>query len=83
MENNVKIEVFSWVESKHYLRILASYEAKIAKICNFWAFWPVIHLRPWSVNSLDGGFFTSVTRKTWHTSVTQTDGLNIDALLHS
>ena len=26
------------------LRILASYEAKIAKICNFLAFWPVIHL---------------------------------------
>ncbi len=26
------------------LRILASYEAKIAKICNFWTFWPVIQL---------------------------------------
>ncbi len=26
------------------LRILASYEANIAKICNFWTFWPVIQL---------------------------------------
>ncbi len=26
------------------LRILASYEAKIAKICNFWTFWPVTKL---------------------------------------
>ena len=26
------------------LRILASYEAKIAKICNFWTFWPVVQL---------------------------------------
>ncbi len=26
------------------LRILASYAAKIAKICNFWTFWPVIQL---------------------------------------
>ncbi len=24
------------------LRILASYEAKTAKICTFWIFWPVI-----------------------------------------
>ena len=24
------------------LRILASYAPKIAKICNFWSFWPVI-----------------------------------------
>ncbi len=30
--------------SQIFLRILASYEAKIAKICNFWAFWPVIQL---------------------------------------
>ena len=28
-----------------YLRILASYEAKTATICNFWTFWwPVIQL---------------------------------------
>ncbi len=27
------------------LRILASYEAKIAKICNFWTFSPVIQLK--------------------------------------
>ncbi len=24
------------------LRVLASYEAKIGKLCNFWTFWPVI-----------------------------------------
>ncbi len=28
----------------HFLRILASYEAKTAKICNFWTIWPVIQL---------------------------------------
>ena len=28
------------------LRILASYEAKIAKICNFWTFRPVILFFP-------------------------------------
>ena len=26
------------------LRTLARYEAKIAKICNFWTFWPVIQM---------------------------------------
>ncbi len=26
------------------LRILAMYEAKNSKICNFWTFWPVIQL---------------------------------------
>ena len=26
------------------LRILARYEVKIAKICNFWTFWPVLQL---------------------------------------
>ena len=26
------------------LRIPDSYDAKIAKICNFWTFWPVIRL---------------------------------------
>ncbi len=27
-----------------YLRIPDSYDAKIAKICDFWTFWPVIQL---------------------------------------
>ncbi len=28
----------------YVLRIPDSYDAKIAKICNFWTFWPVIQL---------------------------------------
>ena len=32
-----------WVDNQiTILRLLASYEAKIAKICNIWTFWPVI-----------------------------------------
>ena len=30
--------------TKRFLRIPDSYDAKIAKICNFWTFWPVIKL---------------------------------------
>ncbi len=34
----------SSLNSVNFLRILARYDAKIAKICNLWTFWPVIQL---------------------------------------
>ncbi len=39
------------------LRIPDSYDAKIAKICNFWTFWPVIQL----INHLFKCYFKNVT----------------------
>ncbi len=44
------------------LRILAMYEAKTAKINNFWTFWPVIHLIVHLLTSICTSFCPTVLR---------------------
>ena len=38
------------LKKDNLLRVLASCEAKTAKICNFWTFWPVIKLMTYQLN---------------------------------
>ncbi len=43
---NIDIQNSSEFDNPKFgLRIPDSYDAKIAKICNFWTFWPVIQLK--------------------------------------
>ncbi len=46
--------VLQFLNNSHYhLRILATLEAKTAKISNFWIFWPVIRIfETWSINRI-------------------------------
>ncbi len=63
------------------LRVLARYDAKIAKICNFWTFWPVIQL----INHLfkirkkpSLPFFWIFKR--WHINISWISGKNLQKL---
>ncbi len=61
---NRKLEVNIFSFAKCFLRILASNEAKLAEICNFWTLWPVIQLMHHLFKIQQKGFLP----RQWHSN---------------